>query len=235
MNADVQALLALQVDDARINEIQAKVNALDPRMADLDRRRELAANVLTRARAGVETEEKRQRELQLRIDQHKQLHERNVHQLDSVKRLKEATAAVAQVDAARRMIADEESEQQTISRRLSEMRASIETYAKALEEVEREQATAREEIEAERASLVSELEAAREVRTGKTQGLDRSLLGKYDRIRSKRSSALHPLRGGSCGNCDTSIPLQRRNAMAGEGEIQVCEACGVLLYREGDA
>jgi predicted nucleic acid-binding Zn-ribbon protein len=58
------------------------------------------------------------------------------------------------------------------------------------------------------------------------------MLGKYDRIRGKRTQALYPLRGGSCGNCDTSIPLQRRNMMAGSGDIEVCEACGVLLYTE---
>ena len=42
--------------------------------------------------------------------------------------------------------------------------------------------------------------------------------------------ALFALRGPSCGHCDTAIPLQRRNIMAGTGQIEVCEACGVLLY-----
>jgi predicted nucleic acid-binding Zn-ribbon protein len=59
------------------------------------------------------------------------------------------------------------------------------------------------------------------------------MLGKYDRIRGKRTQALYALRGGSCGNCDTSVPLQRRNLMAGTGQIEICEACGVLLYAEG--
>jgi predicted nucleic acid-binding Zn-ribbon protein len=58
------------------------------------------------------------------------------------------------------------------------------------------------------------------------------MLGKYDRIRGKRQRALYALRGGSCGNCDTAVPLQRRNMMAGSGQIEVCEACGVLLYAE---
>ena len=60
----------------------------------------------------------------------------------------------------------------------------------------------------------------------------RPMLGKYDRIRGKRTQALYALRGGSCGNCDTAVPLQRRNIMAGSGQIEVCEACGVLLYAE---
>lgn len=232
MNADVQALLDLQADDIQIGEIESKVRQLDPKLADLDRRREVAANALARARGAVESEEKRQRDLQERLNQHKQLHERNVHQLDAVKRLKEATAAVAQVDAARRMIADEESELQTISRRLAEMRATVDNYVAALAEVESEQEAARTEISAERESLMAELDAARKIRDGKAKNVDRALLGKYDRIRTRRPNALYPLRSGSCGNCDTSIPLQRRNVMAGDGAIQVCEACGVLLYRD---
>ena len=69
------------------------------------------------------------------------------------------------------------------------------------------------------------------VSDGKTGGVPRSLLGKYDRIRTRRTHALYPLRGESCGNCDTAIPMQRRNQMVINGPIDVCEACGVLLYR----
>ena len=53
--------------------------------------------------------------------------------------------------------------------------------------------------------------------------------------RTRRAQALYPLRGESCGNCDTAIPMQRRNHMAVNGPIDVCEACGVLLYRAAGA
>ena len=49
----------------------------------------------------------------------------------------------------------------------------------------------------------------------------------------KGERAIFALRGPSCGHCDTAIPLQRRNQMIGTGLIEVCEACGVLLYAEG--
>ena len=37
-------------------------------------------------------------------------------------------------------------------------------------------------------------------------------------------------KAGACGNCDTSLPVQRRHEMARTGAIEMCEACGVLLY-----
>jgi predicted nucleic acid-binding Zn-ribbon protein len=231
MASEVEALLALQEDDARITELENRKRALEPRIAAMDRKREMAAAALNRSRAAVEAEERRQRELQGKVQQHKQLQERNLAQLDAVKRLKEATAAMAQVESARRIIAEDESELTAISRRLAELRASVQTSEADLAAVEQEQATSREEIEKERTEIDSSLSAAKVEREGKTAGVSRALLGKYDRIRTRKSQALYALRGESCGNCDTAIPMQRRNQMAQNGPIDVCEACGVLLYR----
>ena len=231
MNAEVQALLDLQADDSIIRELENKAAALEPKLADLDRRREAASAALTRARSAVESEEKRQRELQARVAQHKQIQERNLAQLDAVKKMKEATAAMAQVESARRMIAEDESEITTISRRITELQNNVKAAETALAEVEAEQATARSEIVGEREKIEAELKEARGIRATKSQKVNKSLLSKYDRIRTRRPNALYPLNGQACGNCDTSIPLQRRNVMAGDGAIEVCEACGVLLYR----
>lgn len=233
MQSEVEALLALQEDDARIQELEQRLHALDPRMAALDKKRENAKTAVDRSRAAVEAEERRQRELQGMIAQHKQMQEKNLAQLDAVKRLKEATAAMAQVESARRIIADDESELQALNRRIGELRTTVVTNEANLASVEEEQAAAREEISKERAEIDASLAEARTTRDGKTGAVPRPLLGKYDRIRTRRTQALYPLRGESCGNCDTAIPMQRRNQMAVNGPIDVCEACGVLLYRAG--
>ncbi len=233
MIQEVEALLALQVDDLKIREIESQIRALDPQLAEFDKRREQAATALTRAETAVGAEEKKQRELQARLAQHKQMQERNLHQLDDVKRMREATAATAQVESTRRLMAEDESEIAILGRRIAEMNATVASSKAALAALEQEQKAARPEIEAKRSSLQSELDAARRDRDGRAGSVSRPMLGKYDRIRGKRTQALYALRGGSCGNCDTSVPLQRRNMMAGSGEIEVCEACGVLLYAEG--
>jgi predicted nucleic acid-binding Zn-ribbon protein len=235
MASEVEALLALQEDDARITELENRRRALEPRLAALDRRREQASVTLNKSRAAVEAEEKRQRELQGKVQQHKQMQERNLANLDAVKRLKEATAAMAQVEAARRIIAEDESELTAISRRLAEMRTTVQNSEVDLASVEAEQELARKEIEKERTEIDSSLATARAERATKTSGVSRVTLGKYDRIRTRKSQALYALRGESCGNCDTAIPMQRRNHMAANGPIDVCEACGVLLYRASPA
>jgi len=231
MASEVEALLALQEDDAKISELENRRRSLEPRMAALDKKREAAATAVNRSRAAVEAEERRQRELQGKVSQHKAMQEKNLAQLDAVKRLKEATAAMAQVESARRIIAEDESELAALGRRLAELRSTVQSTESSLAEIESEQASAREEIDKERNEIDADLDVARAARAGKTSGVSRVLLGKYDRIRTRRQQALYPLRGESCGNCDTAIPMQRRNQMAVNGPIDVCEACGVLLYR----
>jgi predicted nucleic acid-binding Zn-ribbon protein len=233
MQKDVEALLALQQDDLKIREIESQMRLLDPKLVELDKRREQASAALLRAQAVVQTEEKKQRELQGRLAQHKLMQERNLHQLDDVKRMREATAATAQVESTRRLMAEDESELQTVGRRLAELTAAVAAATQALAGVEQEQETTRPTIESERAALLSQLDDAKKERQTRAAVVPTSVLGKYDRIRGKRPQALYTLRGGSCGNCDTAVPLQRRNMMAGTGHIEVCEACGVLLYAEG--
>src|SRR5438093_3330874 len=233
MQEEVEALLALQEDDLKIREIEKQLRALDPELADFDRKKEQAAAALARAQTLVQAEEKKQRELQGRLAQHKLMQERNLHQLEDVKRIREATAATAQVESTRRLMAEDESELAILGRRMNEMNAAVAASKQALVALEEEQQAARPEIEAKRSALQEQLDEARRDRDGRAGSVSRPMLGKYDRIRGKRTQALYALRGGSCGNCDTAVPLQRRNIMAGSGQIEVCEACGVLLYAEG--
>jgi predicted nucleic acid-binding Zn-ribbon protein len=223
--------LALQVEDEAIREIQKRRAALEPRLQEMEVERRALAQAVARAREGVAAEEKTHRELQTRIIQHKQLHERNVAQLDTVRRMREATAAVAQVEQARRILAEEESALQTLNRRLTELRAAAEAQERALAELDGRHAVERAEIERARGEVDSELTARTAQRAGSAARVSRPLLQKYDRIRSARhGGAIFPLRGPSCGHCDTSVPLQRRNIMASSGSIEVCETCGVLMY-----
>lgn len=233
MQEEVEALLALQEDDLKIREIENQIRALDPQLAEFDKRRDQANAALARSELALAAEEKKRGELQARLAQHKQMQERNLHQLDDVKRMREATAATAQVESTRRLMAEDESEIAILGRRINEMNAAVASARQTLADLEQAQNAARPEIEAKRAALQSELDDARRDRDGRAGSVSRPMLGKYDRIRGRRTQALYALRGGSCGNCDTSVPLQRRNMMAGTGEIEVCEACGVLLYAEG--
>jgi predicted nucleic acid-binding Zn-ribbon protein len=231
VHPDVAALIDLQVDDAEIYSIEKGLADLAPRLDALAaaRDRELAA--ATQARRELDLEERRYRELQSRIGQHRQLHEKHQAQLDIISNARQASAAMAQLEQSRRMISDVERELDAMGRRVAEMRRAVEDRERAVQALEREQQEARASLESDRRSLEARLREVQEHRDAKAQRVPRALLTRYDRIRTrKREHTLVPLRGVSCSHCDTMIPMQRRTAMSGTGAVEICEGCGVLLY-----
>lgn len=234
MHADVEALLALQADDAEIHALEQARAALAPRRAGMDQVRQAMHDRLSRARAALEGDEKKQRELQERIKEHRAIHEKNVATLDQVKRLREATAAMMQVERARRVLADEEGELVAMGRRLTDARNAIASIEQGVAALEAEQVGPRAELDAEAARVAGEVAAALAKRELLAVKVPKPLLQPYNRVRTKRPGrAVVPLLSGSCGACDTQVPLQRRSVMQTTGKVEICEACGVLMYAEG--
>ncbi|CAN5183715.1 hypothetical protein BH23GEM2_BH23GEM2_09220 [soil metagenome] len=230
MHGELDALLSLQVTDLRIADLERQLEALLPRIRDLERKRQEKAEAVARAESAVQLEERRQQELDRRIAQHTQLQERNVGQMDHVRNVREAGAATAQLDVTRRIIAEDEMEARATRERIAGLQATVDELGMELEEIDEAIETARSEIAGQRAEFDTDLAAARRERETKAALVSRLMLGKYDRIRGRRASALYPVRGQSCGHCDTAIPLHRRSQMHSTGNIEICEACGVLLY-----
>lgn len=231
MQQELEALLAVQADDLEIHRLEERLGALQPRLKDLDQKRARIAGDLERSSVVVAAEEKKQAFLREKIAEHKGLIEHNQAAMDAVKTMRQATAAVAQMEEARRIVATEESELVAINRRLEEARAAAHTHQSALDACTAEQADARAEVATEQASIEGELAAARGKRAEKAVHVPAPLLVKYDKIRVRRQSqAAWPMKGMACGRCDTAIPMQRRNQMSNHGGIDVCEACGVLMY-----
>ena len=231
MHPDVQSLLAVQRDDLEIYVFEARIAALAPRLATLESERARAAHELERACKGIEADESRHREALHKLDTHRQLVERSQRQYESVTSPREANAAMAQLEQTKRMADDSERDASQILGRIGEMRHHVAELETALVDVERRQADARATLDAERAEIDAQLAQARAKRDRTAQAVPRSMLAKYEKVRSRRrAETLFPLRGPSCSACDTAIPTQRRAVMAASGTIEMCEGCGALLY-----
>jgi predicted nucleic acid-binding Zn-ribbon protein len=231
--SDIQSLLALQSDDLVIHEIETKLAALEPRIAELDARRRRLADGVERQQTLVTAEEKKQAFLRDKIAEHRGLIDRNQAQLDAVKTMRQATAAAAQMEQAKKIVAGEESDLLALNRRLEEMRGALKSAKDDLAALEAEQATARGEVGEQRAALDGELAAAAAKRAETATHVPAALLSRYDRLRNKkRVTVVVALNGLSCGACDTAIPMQRRHSMLATGAIELCEVCGVMMYHQ---
>lgn len=231
MHPDVAALLTVQDDDVVIHELEEQLAQLMPRLDVMAKERDKAISNLQQARQVAESEERRRREVADRVAQHRALQEKNQAALNSVTSMREATAATAQLDQAKRMIDEDERELAAIGQRLVEANRIAQDRERIATELETAQAQARASLAADQQALEEKLANARQERQDKANTVPRNLLSRYERIRSrKRVYAVFPLRGNSCGHCDTMIPLQRRSMMSGTGATEICEGCGVMLY-----
>ncbi len=231
--SEIQTLLALQSDDIAIHEIEIKLSALEPRIAELDGRRRRVADAVERQQTVVTAEEKKQAFLRDKIAEHRGLIDRNQAQLDLVKTMRQATAAAAQMEQAKKIVAGEESDLLALNRRLEEMRGGLNNAKNELAALETEQATARGEVGEQRAALEGERALATAKRAETAQAVAAPLRTRYDRTRNKkRVHVVVALNGMACGACDTAIPMQRRHAMLATSSIELCEVCGVLMFHE---
>lgn len=232
MNPDVEALLVVQHHDGIVRAIEARRDAFAPRLQVLDQVRAQARAEVMRIAAHYEKEMAQAKALEAKVAECKARHARNQAVMDQAHKLKEATAALAQVETGRRVLAEAESEWLAATRRLTDLRASGRAAQEMILLIDDDQAAERAAIAADQSTIDGELAAARAARQAVTGAVSPSMLARYDRLQQRRrDNALFALTPHyTCGACDTAIPLQRRPLMAGGRTIEVCEGCGVLVY-----
>jgi predicted nucleic acid-binding Zn-ribbon protein len=231
VHPDVAALLAVQEDDVTIHDLETRLAELRPRLEQMAKERDKALAALQQAKQMADGEERRRAEVAARVSQHKAMHDKNSSALNNITSMREATAATAQLEQTKRMIDEDERELTAIGQRLQEANRMSSDREQHVAQLEQMQSEARASLSDDQAKIESELGTIRGIRDGKLKSVPRSLLSTYERIRSrKRVHAVFPLRGNSCGNCDTNLPMQRRSGMTGSGKTEICEGCGVMLY-----
>lgn len=231
MHPDVIALVALEGEDSAVEALEARLRSLEPRLQELERTREVAATALERAKNTLASEQDKLRESKARAASSRTLQERNQKQLDGITNVREATAASAQLDQSRKIASDAESEAVRITARVDEAQARLTQAENAMADIEASQETERTAIAGERHAIESDLRHARMKREGSAKRVSQPLLGKYEKVRRRRrGQSVFPLVNGACGSCDTKLPVQRRLEMQRTGAIEMCEACGVMIY-----
>ncbi len=230
MHPDVAALLAVQEDDISIHTLESRLAELQPRIDQMTRERDKAMAALQQARQAAESEDKRRSDVASRVAQHKALLDKNQAALDNITSMREATAATAQLEQAKRMIDEDERELTAIGQRVQEANRVVAERERIANDLDAAQQEARATVGEDKQKIETELGAARSARNEKAKAVPRNLLSQYERIARKRVHAVFPLNGSSCGNCDTMIPMQRRSGLSGSGRTEICEGCGVMLY-----
>jgi len=231
VHPDLEALLALQEQDRLVMSAQQALDALAPEFRRLDEQLAVAERGLDAARRGIDDALRRRNELEGKITSFKTMQEQRRQRLEWVRGAKEAATLMAELDLARSVLAKEEAEFMRTGDSVHEAERKAGEAEKAVAAVREQQAAEREVLQGKREAILAEQEQMLTAREAATKSVEPSLLARYERIRKgKAPLALYALHGDACGRCYTAVPTQRRVLIQRGASIEVCEACGVLLY-----
>ncbi len=231
MHPELESLLALQDRDVAVTQCDARLAALAPEALVLDEKLAVAERALEQAGAAIQAAQGRRGELEGKIASYRTMQEQRRQRLEWVRGAKEASTLMAELDLARSVLAKEEAEFMRSGDAVGEAERKAAEAERALEQVREAQAAEREGLAGRRDAIAAERERAVRERDGAAGAVSAAMLARYERIRrGKAPLALFALHGGSCGNCFTAVPTQRRALIQRGATIEACEACGVLLY-----
>ena len=231
MQSDLKNLLALQDDDRAIMIIEEEMRVLEPELAQLDEAvAELEAD-LAQAQADLEDSNGKRQELETRIETYRVMQERRRQKLEWVRGAKEASALMAEIDLARGVLAQEETEWIGSAEEVTEIeKRTIEAEQKVAAEKET-QAPRREEIANIQRECQARVEEARSKRGETAKEVLPNLLTLYGRIlRGRAPLAMYGLHNEACGHCFTAVPTHLRQQVRRGDLVATCEACGVIMY-----
>jgi hypothetical protein len=231
VHPDLEALLTLQDKDVAVAGCDARLKALEPEVRVLDEQIQAAERALEQARTAIQAALDRRDAMEGKIASYRTMQEQRRQKLEWVRGAKEASTLMAEIDLTRSVLAKEEAEFMRSGDAVGEAEHKAAEAELALEQLRAAQAAQREQLAGRRQTIAAEREAAVLARAEAARGVTATLVVRYDRIRrGKAPLAVYPLHDGTCGNCFTAVPTQRRSLIQRGATIEACEACGVLLY-----
>jgi uncharacterized protein len=232
VKAELSQLIALQNTDTNIRRLQAEIESIPHRRAEIEKefdQRAFEIRALEERRDAARHERTR---LEAEAFEQKQRAERADRNLMSAKKQDEYTAAIREADAARKQISAFETqilEQMEISeqaeKELKERAPEVEKLGTDMQERFKafdEQARTRQQ----------ELEATRAERERLLKELPKAMSALYNRISSRIRDgiAMAEARNGACTACYMALrPQVMANVRRGD-EVITCDNCNRILY-----
>ena len=234
MKAELAQLIALQKTDTTIRSLQAEIESIPERRAEIEKEFDQRAFEIRGLEERRDAAFHQRTNLEKEIFEQKQRAERAERNLMAAKKPDEYTAAIREADAARKQISNFETQVleqmeafDTAEKELGErapevekLRADMEERFKQFDEQIRVQQQQLEEARAERERMMKEL--------------PKSVSTLFNRIsaRIRDGIAVAEARNGACTACYMALRPQIMSEVRRGNEVITCDNCNRILYYE---
>ncbi len=234
MKAELEQLIALQKTDTSLRKLQADIEAIPQRRAEIERefdQRAFEIRELEKQRDDARTERTR---LEAEIVEQRTRLERAERNLMASQNEHEYTSAIREADSARKQISQLETQ---ILEKMESLEGAESTLKEREPEVARLSAELEErvrEFEEQTRRQTQELADARAERERLLAVLPKQMSSMYNRIstRIRDGIAVAEARNGSCTACFMPVRPQMMAEVRRGNEIITCENCNRILYYE---
>ncbi len=231
MHPELSKLLDLQSKDLVLLEIDTRLAEVLMEEEVLDAAVAKAADAAKAARKSAADAARRRDEYEQRINTLKQQHEKRQQRVEFVRNPKEAATLMAELDLARGVLAREEGEWVKLADQVKAADLRATQVEAEIDQVKEGQTEMRTALAARRSDIEHERKIAQDARDASAKEVEKALRTRYERLKTpKRPVVLVALNGGTCGACNTAIPMSRRSSIKSGTVIDACENCGVILY-----
>jgi uncharacterized protein len=232
LKAEMEQLIALQNSDVSIRKLQAELESIPKRRAEIENEFDQRAFEFKTLEQTRDTARTTRAQLDKELAEQRTRAEKAERDLMSSTNPKVYEAAIREVDAARKHISELET-------KILEQMEAAETAEKNLTEREAEFATLRAErderlrvFETQTSEWTQELETRRRERERMFADLPPTAKSTYQRIsaRIRDGIAMAEARNGSCSACFMALRPQVMAQVRRGDEIVTCDNCNRILY-----
>lgn len=229
----IEQFNSLQKLDSRIFEIETTLAKIPEMLKASLTRFEKVETEKSTAVASFESRKEELLKTEASISEQKNLLESAQKKLTSVQNNKEYEAALRELDVLKKQITDSEEKIKKLSEEVKSLEAEISSKTDEAASTGNAYKTEKAEKEDENKALFEELDTLKKEREKFAEGVKKSLLSKYERVRSARNNiAIAPISNETCTGCNMKIPPQLAVEVKKESDLIQCPHCQRFLYHQ---
>lgn len=235
MNPSLKPLVDLQSLDLRIVEIKEQQRRIPEQKAAAEAPLKETRRRLQDITTSAESLAKERRSVERDLESHEAQIQKLRARLSELKTNKEYQAHLFEIEMANRKKSEIEDRILSYMEQIERAQQEIKQTQSTLADAERAYNTEQAQLQALSDSLATELSGLEESRLHVARLLDKELLDRYNRLKSKlKALALAPIRNGICSGCRLQLPPQLVAEVKRSDVLQSCSYCQRILYWEGE-
>ncbi len=232
MKAELQQLVALQKLDTSIRKLQAELEAIPQRRAEIETEFDQRAFEIRSLESSRDEARQTRSRLETEIAEQRVRVERAERNLMSSKKQDEYTAAIREADAARKQIAALETQTLERMEAIEKAEASLNERAEEIASLNSDREARLKAFDDETRQQADKLAMNRAERERLVTALPKSMGALYVRIsaRIRDGVAVAEARNGACMACFMALRPQAMAQVRRGEEVVTCDNCNRILY-----